>query len=132
MTLTRKPNWRLIPIIAALILVAILLSPAATAGGPRLVIDVPEPFVFDGDVRPAGSLALRPVSQFTPSTTLCEVCLDGDCLGMVRAERVGRGESDGTAVVVFERDTAGRLVLVGFSSFVHGAHGAYRFQVALL
>jgi hypothetical protein len=106
------------------------LAGDALAAGPRLVVDLDEPFVVDGEVYEAGELSLRPVLAFTPTVTLNEVWVDNRCLGVLRATRSGRSDLEASRnAVLFGRDESGRLVLRGFAYRVDGDEERYRYEL---
>ena len=62
----RMRSWALGLLVASAV---VGLAGDALAAGPRLVVEVDEPFVIDGEVYEAGELSLRPVLEFTPTVT---------------------------------------------------------------
>lgn len=103
---------------------------AALAAGPRLAVTVDEPFVIDGERFPAGELSLRPLRNFTPTTTLNEVWVGNRCLGVLMASRTDdRSREASSDAVLFGRDDSGQLVLRGFSYRVDGATERYRYEL---
>jgi len=114
-------------------MVAFLLAGAATAGpsqasGPRLIAKVPEPFQVGDRVYPAGTLTLRSVTSYHPGATIDELWTGNEFLGFWVADgkrNESRAEND---TVVFERNAAGRLVLVGYVLRGERSDVAYRYR----
>jgi hypothetical protein len=112
-------------------LVFALLAPAAAtarAGGPRLVIEVEEPFLLQGHRCPAGTVSVRLVSRFNPSSTLHEVCVGTTCLGVFRAHDVVREGGEDRESFRFERNRHGDLVLLGYTLRRGGKTEFFRFS----
>jgi len=106
--------------VLALAALVALLAPQSPAGEPRLVARIDEPFEVNGTVFQSGTVSLRQVGAFTPTSTLNEVCVDNDCLGLLLARSTApAGVADDDALL-FERGSGGRLVLVGFDYRGHG------------
>jgi len=125
----RQGSWKqLALIVLALSVIVGLFAPQAAADEARLVVQVDEPFEVNGTIYPAGTLTLRQMASFTPSTTLNEVCVQSECLGMLLAspssEVIDRAEDS----FLFERARLGHLVLVGFAYRGGTAHDFYRFS----
>lgn len=118
-----RPGW-----FRVLVVVGGLTGALATveAGGPRLVIEVEEPFLLQGRVCPAGTLSVRLASRYNPATTLHEVCVGGECLGLFLADHVAQdGEADEDRIR-FERNRRGDLVLLGYT--LRGTHSPEFFR----
>lgn len=97
--------------------VAALFSPAVVAGGDRLQVRLEQPFRVNGENFPSGTITVKTIRDYNPSTTLQEVWVDGHCLGMMMAAK--RAATDDEAprdVLHFQRGDDGRLVLVGFAT----------------
>jgi len=88
---SRLGSFRVI-VIAALLTAALA---TAQAGGPRLVIEVEESFLLQGQVCPAGTVSIRLLSRYNPASTLHEIRVGGESLGVFQAEHVVRESRDG-------------------------------------
>ena len=123
----RTRSWALGLLVAS----AVLGLPGdALAAGPRLVVDVDEPFIVDGELYEAGELSLRPVLDFTPTITLNEIWIGDRCLGVLRATRSDTRNLEASRnAVLFGRDDAGQLVLRGFAYRVDGSAERYRYEL---
>jgi len=104
------------------------LVPEARAQGPRLTVRVSEPFEFQGRLWPASTLSVLPVASYNPVATLDEVWIGTECLGRVVADRLPSATEAADDVVLFARNAADRLVLVGYA--LRGAASAYRYRPA--
>lgn len=102
-------------ILFGLVAAATILMPPASGAGHRLVTRVSQPVEINGQLFPAGELAVRQISTYSPTSTLNEVWVGGECLGLLLAEtRPGEQPESGDSLV-FEQDDRGHLVLVGFA-----------------
>jgi len=80
-----------------------------------LTTRVSRPVVVNGQLYPSGLLSVRQIASYSPTSTLNEVWVGEECLGLLLAEtRPGAGQAQGDALE-FEVDDRGHLVLVGFS-----------------
>jgi hypothetical protein len=110
-------------------LLAVALA-TAEAGEPKLIIDVEEPFLLQGQVCPAGTVSIRFVSRYNPTSTLHEVRVGGEPLGVFRAAHVVGEDRDAGDTVRFERNRQGTLVLLGYTLRRGGSTEAFRFAVS--
>jgi hypothetical protein len=102
------------PILISTLVVAAGLA-WADGAGPRLHALVDEPFQVGDRVFPPGSLTVKPLTAYHPGATLDEIWAGPECLGLWVAERLDRGRAMSEHDrVIFERNEAGRLVLVGY------------------
>ncbi len=99
---------------------------ASAAGTVRLVAAVPETFVVNGKVYPPGPLRIDQRRDFTPTTSLDAVGVGSATLGMFLASTI-EAESKRGDFVVFQRDGAGRMVLVGYVLASSTGSRAYRY-----
>ncbi len=85
------------------------------AAEPRLVVQVAWPFAINGTLYPPGTLTLRQVADYTPSSSLDEVWVGDECIGMVmtRLARTQRRATKSTAI--FRRGEDGNLQLFGYT-----------------
>jgi hypothetical protein len=94
---------------------ALLLTPTL-AGTDRFVAKIGEPFEIDHQVYPAGTLTIKTVRDYTPGSTLNEVWVGKECLGVMLAKQDrSSGAVSERDSVEFRRSSAGHLVLVGFA-----------------
>ena len=113
----RLARATLLFLIQAVAFAAIGSTPPAFASGDRLVVNVPEPFQVSGRMFPAGPVTLRHLGDYTPSTAIDRLNVANGCIGMMLAERETDEPGDLLAPsLVFERDAAGHLVLVGYTT----------------
>ena len=77
----------------------------------------------------AGSIRgmVRAVSHNNPASTLHEVCIEDECLGVFPAERVDFEPDDWRDTLRFERDAEGTLVLLGYTLHRKGRAEFHRF-----
>ena len=108
------------------VLLAVLWTMAG-AVGPRLAVRIEEPFVLQGQICPAGMITLRAVSQYNPTSTFHEVCIEDECLGVFPAERFDLETEDERDTLRFERNAAGILVLLGYTLHHKGRAEFHRF-----
>ena len=97
------------------------------AGGPRVVVKIDEPFMLQGQVYPAGTISIRAVSQYNPTSMLHEVCIEDQCLGVFLAERIDFETDDQRDTFRFERNAEGTLVLLGYTLHRKGRAEFHRF-----
>ena len=76
-----RPGWFRVLVVVGSLAVALA---TAEAGGPRLVIEIEEPFLLQGQACPAGTVSIRFISRYNPASTLHEICAGGECLGAHR------------------------------------------------
>jgi hypothetical protein len=102
---------------------------AATAGTstPKLKIEANEPFVVDGRLYPAGTLSVRRAARYSPVLDIDELRLGTRSIGfaLVRHDPVEWNDNVSNRVV-FERNTEGQLVLVGYVLRNDGDNEHYR------
>lgn len=116
----RGGSIRTIGFVAALA----VLGAEALAAGPRVVVEVDEPFTLQGRSCPAGAVSIRRVAQYTPIAALHEVCVANECLGVFLADRTSLATDGREDALRFERGAGGGLVLVGYTSH-HGRHAEF-------
>ena len=116
-------------VLAVIGLLAVALA-TVEAGEPRLVIDVEEPFLLQGRVCPAGTVSIRFVSRYNPTSTLHEVRVGGEPLGVFRAKHVVSEDRDAEDTVRFERNRHGTLVLLGYTLRRGGSTEAFSFAAS--
>jgi hypothetical protein len=97
-----------------LALAAMLAAPAAWAGDVQVRFDVPEPFRVGSHEYAAGVISVQSVMSYNPTTSLLEVWVNGDCLGMMTALRSISEEPPVRTEALFRRDDDGHLVMVGY------------------
>lgn len=111
-----KINWnRLALIVATLAALVALTAPVAEAGGSRLTANIKEPFEINGTLYPAGSLSVKQIGDYTPTSSFNEIWVGDECLGLVLAANTpALAEEDGDSLF-FQRAPLGHLVLTGFA-----------------
>jgi len=122
-----RPGWLRVLAVTGLLAVALA---TAEAGEPKLVIDVEEPFLLQGQICPAGTVSIRFVSRYNPTSTLHEVRVGGEPLGVFRAEHVAGEDRDAEDTVRFERNRQGTLVLLGYTLRRGGSTEAFSFAAS--
>lgn len=111
MARNRLPNWM---IVLSLVALAAFFAPEAEAAGYRLVAQMDEPFVVNGELQPAGEVVVKRIGTYSPATTLNEIRIDGQTIGYVLAQSEDRAPA-AASELLFVRDGAGRLVLTGLN-----------------
>jgi len=119
----RKGTWMWV---LGLALLAGLLAPPTPAAGPRLVVQVDEPFEVNGQLYSAGQLSLRELSEYSPVSTLNEIRVDGRSLGMVLARDEANPTKATRDFLIFERSRRGHLVLASIALKGHPVRRLYR------
>ena len=125
-------NWKKLSWwVGVLVLLAALAAPELNAAQHSVRATIPEPFEFNGEVFESSTVTVREVSQYNPGTTLNEIWVDGRCLGLMLADVSRDAASPGSDdQILFERGTAGNLVLVGFAYHDRPAAKFYGFETA--
>jgi len=118
-------NCKVLSAAAALVVLASFLP--AGAAGPRLLADLGEPLVVDGQLYRPGVLSLRSVAEYNPASIFHEVWVGDQCLGLLLAERSPADGREGRDAILFRRDSWGRLVLVGYTLYDGHSIEHYRF-----
>ena len=108
----QKKMWL---VIAALAVLVTVFAPASEASCRKVVVQMDESFVVDGQLFPAGGLSLCPVREFSPVATLNEVRVDGRSLGVLMAHDGRDTAPSKQNQMIFERDVRGHLVLVSIA-----------------
>jgi hypothetical protein len=114
--------------IRALVIVSLLAAPAAWAGETQVRFDVPEPFRVGLHTYAAGTIAVHSIMSYTPNTSLLEVWVNGDLLGMVTANRSISEVPPTRNEALFSRDDDGRLVMIGYRITGKPTGTTFRFQ----
>ena len=122
-TASMQAGW----VIAGLVLVALTLGPVAAASETQVRFEVPQPFRVGSHVYDAGVIVLHNVSAYTPSISILEMWVNGDCLGMITARRGVSEERPLRTEALFRRDDDGRLEMVGFRVTGRPTGTTYRF-----
>jgi hypothetical protein len=105
--------WRRLALIVAAL--AALFAPAVEAAGFRLSADIDEPFEVNGTIYPASSLSVRQIGDYTPTSTVNEIWVGDECLGIVLASDMQPHEEEIADSLFFRRAPMGHLVLTGFA-----------------
>ena len=98
----------------ALAVPAVLAAGSALAGSTQVRFEIGQPFRVGEKGYEAGVISVRSVSAYTPSMTMLEVWINGECLGMMPAAVRDRADSGAEAEAIFKRGDDGRLELTGF------------------
>jgi len=114
-------------VIVGLALAALISGSAVAATATQVRFNVPQPFRVGSRVFDAGIVTVRTVSAFTPMTSILEVWVDGDCLGMVAARRSVPEQPPTRTEALFRRDDDGRLEMVGLQLTGRPTGTTYRF-----
>jgi len=110
-----------------LIVLGLATASPTAASDSQVRFEMVSPFRVGSHGFDAGVIAVRTVSAYTPSTSILEVWVNGECLGMIPAQR---GVSEGTpqrAEAFFRRDDDGRLEMIGFQLAGRVNGTTYRF-----
>jgi hypothetical protein len=118
--------------IRALVIASLLAAPAAWAGETQVRFDVPEPFRVGGHSYAAGTITVHGIMSYTPTTSLLEVWVNGDLLGMVTANRSVSEVPPTRNEALFSRDDDGRLVMIGYRITGKPTGTTFRFQDAAI
>jgi hypothetical protein len=109
-------NWnRLALVVIVLAALAALCAPAVEARGFRLSANISEPFEVNGILYPAGSLSVRQLGDYTPTSTFNEIWVGDECLGVVLASDIPTHVKERSDSLFFHRAPMGHLVLTGFA-----------------
>lgn len=114
--------------VRALAIVLTLASSAAWAGETQVRFDVPEPFRVGLHSYAAGTISVHSIMSYTPNTSLLEVWVNGDLLGMVTANRSVSEVPPRRNEALFRRDDDGRLVMIGYRITGKPTGTTFRFQ----
>ncbi len=114
-------------VIVGLVLAVLASEPAASAMETQIRFNVPQPFRVGTREFDAGVITVHNIAAFTPKTSILEVWVNGDCLGMVSARRSVPEEPPARTEAVFLRDDDGRLEMVGFQLTGRPTGTTYRF-----
>lgn len=128
----RATRWATMGTVLLVLLTASTGTTPSLAGTPRLVASVTEPFQVGDQLVPAGTLTLRSLRDYHPGARIDELWSGTRFLGFWVAdgrENESRAERD---TIVFERNSAGRLVLVGYVLRGSRSDVAYRYRAASL
>ena len=114
-------------VMAGLVLAALSFGPATAASDTQIRFNVPQPFRVGNRVFDAGVIIVRSIAALTPSTSILEVWVNGNCLGMLTARRSVPEEPPARTEALFRRDDDGRLEMVGFRLTGRPTGTTYRF-----
>jgi hypothetical protein len=126
-------SWRWIVSVSITAAALAASLPAVAAPGDTCVsAKVSAPFWLpDGVLHPAGTLMLCSVREFSPVANLHRLAVDGRPVGMFLSRKgIAEGRGALAPEVVFERDGAGNLKLLGYSVPTRGRSIAYRLPPA--
>lgn len=100
-------------------------APAATDQPVRF--EVPGPFRVGSQGFEAGVIWVHNISAYTPTTSLLEVWVNGECLGLLPAHRTVSEVAPLRTEALFHRDEDGRLEMIGFQMTGRPNGTTYRF-----
>ena len=103
-----KHLWMIVLALTALV---VLFAPASQAAGPRLTVQMDEPFEINGTLFPPGELSVRPLGDYNPVTSLNEIRVDGKLFGIVMGQRAKSHAAVPDDALVFRRSDRGHLEL---------------------
>jgi hypothetical protein len=112
----------------AFIVCVALTAPSLAADESAVRFAVPRPFRVGGHGFEAGVIALHSVSSFTPTTSILEVWVNGECLGMMTAQRITSEAAPDESEALFSMADDGRLEMVGFRVTGRPTGTTYRFR----
>ena len=126
----KQVGWvRLALIVVALATLAAVMAPSASGGEHhRLVARMDQPFAVNDRLFEEGQITILQVRRYSPSATLNQIWIDGECLGVFLAEVLSGGEEPKGHSLHFDRDSEDRLVLAGFAFGGERARAFYRFR----
>jgi len=90
--------------------------------------EVPEPFRVGGHDYDRGVISVHSLMAYSPTTSLLEVRVNGECIGMVTAWRDVSEVLPMRTEALFQRNDEGRLVMVGYRVTGRLAGTTFRFQ----
>jgi hypothetical protein len=123
-----KATTRIVRTIRTLAVAALMVAPAAWAREAHVRFEVPAPFRVGQHSYASGTIAVHTIMSYTPNTTLLEVWVNGDCLGMLTADRSVSEEPPRRNEALFRRDDDGRLVMIGYRVTGRPTGTTFRFQ----
>lgn len=94
--------------------IALMVAPVHAASDTSVRFHVAQPFRVGEHAYDSGVIAVHAVSSYTPTTSILEVWVNGECLGMMTAHRSASEEPPLRTEAMFLREGDGRLVMVGF------------------
>ena len=114
-------------ILAGIILMTVSVVSSADM---QLTVQVTEPFEVNGVVHPAGTLQVKTVRDYTPTQTINELWLAGDCLGYIMAHKSTAEVAYPvrTDTMFFSRSDKGHLVLAGYVLMGTESNNLFRYQ----
>ena len=103
-----KHLWMIVLALAALV---VLLAPDSQAADRKLVVQMDEPYEVSGTLYPPSELSVRRLGHHTPVTSLNEIRVDGQILGVVVGRRAEANAAAPDDSLIFRRALSGHLVL---------------------
>ena len=112
----RTLNWKQLAWWACgLALLAALTAPELAAAERTVGALVQEPFEVNDRLFDAGAVKIRELKSYNPTTTMTEIWVEGHCLGVMLADVSMTPNHENDDSLIFKRNAAGHLVLVGFA-----------------
>lgn len=124
----RTARWTVLGAILTVALAGAAMVAPAIAAGPRLVARMTEPFLVGDHLCQPGTVTLRAGTAYYPGSTIDELWMGTDFLGFWVADGKRNESRSGRDSLVFERNRAGRLVLVGYVLRGDRADTAFRYR----
>lgn len=122
-----KHGTRNLAILAGIILMTVSVVSSADM---QLTVRITEPFEVNGEIHPAGTLQVKAIRDYTPTQTINELWLGGECLGYIMAHKAGAEVTYpvGTDTMFFSRSEQGHLVLAGYILRGNESNNLFRYQ----
>jgi hypothetical protein len=114
-------------IVVGLALAALASVPVTAATDQPVRFEVPGPFRVGNQGFEAGEISVHNISTYTPSMSLLEVWVNGECLGLLTAHRSVSDVPPVRTEALFHRDEDGRLEMIGFQMTGRSNGTTYRF-----
>jgi hypothetical protein len=124
----RSSAGRVSGTIAAVAFGALLAIAPSRAADDRVRFEIPEPFRVGTHTYSSGVITVSGEKTYSPTTSLLEVWVNGQCLGLVPARRSTSKAPSLRTEAMFSRDGDGRLVLVGYQVTGRPSGTTFRFQ----
>jgi len=111
----------------AFILIGLTVRSAVAAPGPQVRFEMARPFRVGNHGFEGGMISVHSIFAYTPSISILEVWVNGECLGMMTAQRSVSAELPILTEATFQRDDDGRLEMTGFRMAGRSSGTTYRF-----
>ncbi|MDH3627442.1 MAG: hypothetical protein OEV00_03135 [Acidobacteriota bacterium] len=126
----KQTQWMALTVAALSLAVVVgVTAPEAQAAGRRVVADMDQPFVINGQLFDTGRLSIQTISSYTPGTEMNELWVDNTCVGYLLSKSQD-GELGARDRFLFDRQADGHVVLVGFQFRGESRQAIYKFRFA--